>query len=305
MFRKPKKNGNAKAGLRRKRAGKDEEDNNSVGEANESQEADDTLQELAEARKRATAMDSNKRFRANVTVGDAGSSAAASKEKAAVMHHFESSTDGPVSQKDLATRTNQHHPTKTVDRGNKFLAGPIKAPTNIRTTCRFDYQPDVCKDYKDTGFCGFGDSCIYAHIRGDTLSGWQIEQKWQQEQEAKKKKQQEEMDAFMSGKKKKDETTTVDDDGLPFACHLCRQHFTDPIVTNCGHYFCQACLLQHVKDSSNLCPVCNKDTHGVFHEPAKLLSKKRKLSGRDSSWKEFQEECQKGMNNDGSDDEVQ
>lgn len=22
--------------------------------------------------------------------------------------------------------------------------------------CRWDYQPDICKDYKETGFCGFG-----------------------------------------------------------------------------------------------------------------------------------------------------
>ena len=35
-------------------------------------------------------------------------------------------------------------------------AGPLKAPVFIRQACRFDYQPDLCKDYKETGFCGFG-----------------------------------------------------------------------------------------------------------------------------------------------------
>lgn len=34
--------------------------------------------------------------------------------------------------------------------------GPIRAPSNIRSTVRWDYQPDICKDYKETGFCGFG-----------------------------------------------------------------------------------------------------------------------------------------------------
>ena len=34
--------------------------------------------------------------------------------------------------------------------------GPMRAPTNIRSTVRWDYQPDICKDYKETGFCGFG-----------------------------------------------------------------------------------------------------------------------------------------------------
>jgi hypothetical protein len=34
--------------------------------------------------------------------------------------------------------------------------GPQKASGNIRISCRFDYQPDICKDYKETGFCGYG-----------------------------------------------------------------------------------------------------------------------------------------------------
>jgi RING finger protein 113A len=34
--------------------------------------------------------------------------------------------------------------------------GPIRAPDNVRVTVRWDYQPDICKDYKETGFCGFG-----------------------------------------------------------------------------------------------------------------------------------------------------
>lgn len=34
--------------------------------------------------------------------------------------------------------------------------GPIRAPTFLRATTRWDYQPDICKDYKETGTCGFG-----------------------------------------------------------------------------------------------------------------------------------------------------
>ena len=34
--------------------------------------------------------------------------------------------------------------------------GPIRAPAHLRATVRWDYQPDICKDYKETGFCGFG-----------------------------------------------------------------------------------------------------------------------------------------------------
>ena len=31
------------------------------------------------------------------------------------------------------------------------------------------------KDYKETGFCGFGDSCKFIHDRSDYKMGWQIE----------------------------------------------------------------------------------------------------------------------------------
>ena len=34
--------------------------------------------------------------------------------------------------------------------------GPIRAPAYLRSTVRWDYQPDICKDYKETGYCGFG-----------------------------------------------------------------------------------------------------------------------------------------------------
>ena len=50
------------------------------------------------------------------------------------------------------------------------VIGPQKAPEFVRMTCRFDYQPDICKDYKETGFCGYGDNCKFMHDRGDYLS---------------------------------------------------------------------------------------------------------------------------------------
>lgn len=30
--------------------------------------------------------------------------------------------------------------------------GPMRAPANVRAISRFDYQPDICKDYKQTGY---------------------------------------------------------------------------------------------------------------------------------------------------------
>ena len=54
----------------------------------------------------------------------------------------------------------------------------MRLSSTNRVSCRFDFRPDVCKDYKETGSCGFGDSCIYIHDRGDYKSGWQLEEEW-------------------------------------------------------------------------------------------------------------------------------
>ena len=77
------------------------------------------------------------------------------------------------------------------------------------------------------------------------------------------------------------------EDGIPFACHICRGSFTDPVVTTCHHYFCEACMSTRVKEVGTGCPICSKDTHGVLNFPQKLVSKKRRLIGRDGSWEEF------------------
>lgn len=34
--------------------------------------------------------------------------------------------------------------------------GPVRAPQFLRQTVRWDFAPDICKDYKETGFCTFG-----------------------------------------------------------------------------------------------------------------------------------------------------
>jgi RING finger protein 113A len=58
---------------------------------------------------------------------------------------------------------------------------------------------------------------------------------------------------------------------MPFACHICRQPFTDPIVTKCGHYFCERCAFDHHKKSKK-CAICDAQTGGVFNEATKLIT---------------------------------
>ncbi|OXU27882.1 hypothetical protein TSAR_010521 [Trichomalopsis sarcophagae] len=139
--------------------------------------------------------------------------------------------------------------------------GPIRAPANLRATVRWDYQPDICKDYKETGFCGFGDSCKFLHDRSDYKLGWQLER--------------EAATGTHDASGDEDDTKyeiDSDEEHLPFKCFICRERFTDPVVTKCKHYFCEKCALAQYKKSTR-CFICNVQTNGVFN-PAKEIMKK-------------------------------
>ncbi len=150
--------------------------------------------------------------------------------------------------------------------------GPIRAPANLRATVRWDYQPDICKDYKETGFCGFGDSCKFLHDRSDYKFGWQLEQEEQQH------------DHNHDYDDDDDESTSYEiadlDDNLPFKCFICRDSFKDPVVTRCEHYFCEKCALEQYKKSTR-CYICNKQTSGVFTTAKKLAQKIKALKARE------------------------
>eukprot|EP00069_Balaena_mysticetus_P017758 bmy_10758T0 len=139
--------------------------------------------------------------------------------------------------------------------------GPIRAPEHLRATVRWDYQPDICKDYKETGFCGFGDSCKFLHDRSDYKHGWQIER---------------ELDEGRYGVYE-DENYEVgsDEEEIPFKCFICRQTFQNPVVTKCRHYFCESCALQHFRTTPR-CYVCDQQTNGVFNPAKELIAKLEK-----------------------------
>ncbi|XP_071567761.1 E3 ubiquitin-protein ligase RNF113A isoform X1 [Temnothorax nylanderi] len=142
--------------------------------------------------------------------------------------------------------------------------GPIRAPSNLRATVRWDYQPDICKDYKETGFCGFGDSCKFLHDRSDYKLGWQLE---------REAATGEYNDSGDEDDKKYE--IDSDEDNLPFKCFICRNSFTDPVVTKCKHYFCEKCALEQYRKSTR-CYVCNTQTNGTFN-PAKELIARTKM----------------------------
>ncbi|WZZ19788.1 zinc finger CCCH domain-containing protein 1 [Brassica napus] len=151
--------------------------------------------------------------------------------------------------------------------------GPLRASAHIRVSARFDYQPDICKDYKETGYCGYGDSCKFLHDRGDYKPGWQIEKEWEEAEKVRKRNK-----AMGVEDEDDDEADSEEDeDALPFACFICRESFVDPVVTKCKHYFCEHCALKH-HTKNKKCFVCNQPTMGIFnaaHEIKKRMAEER------------------------------
>lgn len=162
--------------------------------------------------------------------------------------------------------------------------GPVKAATNIRTITIMDYRPDICKDYKKTGHCGFGDGCIYLHDRGDFKQGWQLDQEW--ENVTKGKKNLGGTVVASANREAKGDENNADEEemlkDIPFACVICEKPYREPIVTRCGHYFCEPCALKRYRKDPT-CAVCGAGTNGVFNSAKrlkKLLERKRERAAK-------------------------
>ncbi|KAJ3225777.1 hypothetical protein HK099_006277 [Clydaea vesicula] len=199
----------------------------------------------------------------------------------------------------------------TQSNASKIRAGPLYAPTNVRLTTRFDFAPDVCKDYKETGFCGFGDSCKFMHDRGDYKSGWEIDLEWDREQRKLAKELEEKK--FLEETEGKEFEEEIEEDGIPLDCPICNREFKDPVTTKCGHNFCESCALKHNQKNKN-CFLCNEPTKGIFQINQDLLKsikeKKLKLNEREKEINlknkdnEFKDEEEDDEENNFSDQEA-
>jgi RING finger protein 113A len=205
----------------------------------------------------------------------------ASNDATKQSNWFEENTDDVFSSKNLLGSMRSKPQTfieKAPDAPPRQV-GPQKASTNIRTITITDYTPDVCKDYKQTGFCGFGDNCKYLHAREDYAAGWKLDRDWEMSTKGKKP------GGTIVASANRDEKEK-DEDGIdlallekiPFACIICKKPYKNPIITKCGHYFCEACALKRYRKDPT-CAACNAKTQGVFNGAKnlqKLLDKKQK-----------------------------
>ena len=155
------------------------------------------------------------------------------------------------------------------------VVGPTKAPTNVRMITVTDFAPDVCKDYKQTGFCGFGDGCKFLHAREDYKQGWQLDKEW--EKVGTKSKSLNALATTAAAEGQDDEAKLLET--IPFACVICKGEYKLPVVTRCGHYFCEKCAMQrYMREKKRGCAICGQDTNGTFNVAKKLkglLERKR------------------------------
>ncbi|RXW25025.1 hypothetical protein EST38_g846 [Candolleomyces aberdarensis] len=150
---------------------------------------------------------------------------------------------------------------KSTETPKAMRVGPQRSTNTIRTVTITDYQPDVCKDYKETGYCGFGDTCKFLHDRGTYLAGWQLDK----------------LAESSKGRADDDDSgsDSSDEEDIPFACLICRKPYTEPVVTRCGHYFCSACAIKRFAKTPK-CLACGTSTGGIFNRGDKIIEKMNK-----------------------------
>ena len=133
-------------------------------------------------------------------------------------------------------------------------------------------------------------NCKFLHAREDYAAGWQLDREWDTVTKGKKviggtvvssadrKQKKDENDADADA----DEAEQALLENIPFACIICEGPYKSPVVTRCGHYFCEPCALTRYRKDPT-CAACGAGTNGVFNSAKrlqKLLDRKRERAAR-------------------------
>eukprot|EP01063_Lacrimia_lanifica_P004268 TRINITY_DN12386_c0_g1_i1.p1 TRINITY_DN12386_c0_g1~~TRINITY_DN12386_c0_g1_i1.p1 ORF type:complete len:277 (+),score=120.71 TRINITY_DN12386_c0_g1_i1:91-921(+) len=183
---------------------------------------------------------------------------------------------GDAFQKDLEERRLLREEAEDPNFGEKTAKGPKPPSNTIKTVTITDTKPNICKPYYMKGYCKYGDSCKYAHIREDYMNAADLDRDFERRQAGGD-----------------DSDSSDDDDGL--TCPICNEQLREPVVTRyCRHVFCADCAMDYDAKSNQQCYVCKRGTDGIFNEAhavARVLEAQQQqqaagTSGGDSSSEE-------------------
>jgi len=124
--------------------------------------------------------------------------------------------------------------------------GQTRKENFVKETARMDYNPEICKDYFETGHCSYGDTCVFIHDRTDYASGHVLEKDWNDKQRKLHKKLLGKKYGHVSDSETDNEDNIstkmeeIDSEGLPLRCKICNNYFKEPVITKCQHYFCES-----------------------------------------------------------------
>lgn len=123
-----------------------------------------------------------------------------------------------------------------------------------------DTRPMICKEFSEKGVCRYGLSCIFVHDRTTYYEKWK--------EKVREQKRSAKLAAFHANL-------------ISEHCSICRDSYTEPVVTQCEHYFCSSCIIEHYENGENhgtgevgnadgraegqICPVCSEPLHGIFN----------------------------------------
>lgn len=122
-----------------------------------------------------------------------------------------------------------------------------------------------------------GDNCKFLHAREDYKQGWQLDQEWENVTKGKKNlRSTTDASADKDKAQEEDDKEDVTLKNIPFVCIICKESYKAPIVTRCGHYFCEPCALKRYRRDPS-CAACGLGTNGILNSAnqfKKLLDKK-------------------------------
>jgi len=96
------------------------------------------------------------------------------------------------------------------------------------------------------------------------------------------------------------ESESDSDEDIPFACFICRNPYTDPVVTRCGHYYCSSCAIKRFAKTSK-CAACGLPTGGIFNRADKVVDKMKEKRKREEEEEQRQKAEEAGVTGGQSD----